>query len=60
MTYRDDRVVTDDTGVVERERVVEREVPVATTPVAPANAVNVNSAGYATAAPGRSTTPAGS
>jgi hypothetical protein len=52
MTYRDDRVVTDDTGVVERERVVEREVPVATTPVAPANAVNVNSAGYATAAPG--------
>jgi hypothetical protein len=52
MTYRDERVVSDDTGVVERERVVEREIPVATTPVAPANAVNVNSAGYATAAPG--------
>ncbi len=52
MTYGDERVETDDTGVVERERVVEREIPAATTPAAPASGVNVNSAGYATAGPG--------
>lgn len=53
MTYRDDRpVVDDDTGVVERERIVEREVPVA--PATPAGSqVNVNSsAGYVDAGPG--------
>ena len=50
MTYRDnERVVSDDdTGVVERERVVEREVPVQRTPAA--SQVNVNSDGYATTA----------
>ena len=52
MTYRDERVVSDETGVVERERVVEREVPVAAAPPPAGSQVNVNSSGYATAGPG--------
>ena len=55
MTYRDERTVRDDdTGVVERERVVEREVPVAAAPPPAGSQVNVNANdGYAaTAGPG--------
>ena len=52
MTYRDERVVSDETGVVERERIVEREVPVAAAPPPAGSQVNVNSGGYATAGPG--------
>ena len=50
MTYRDDeRVVSDETGVVERERVVEREIPVDRTPGG--SQVNVNASDqYATTA----------
>ncbi len=53
MTYRDDRVVVnDDTGVVERERIVEREVPVASAPPPAGSQVNVNSSGYVDPGPG--------
>lgn len=52
MTYRDERVVSDETGTVERERYVEREVPVGTAPPS-GSQVNVNSRrGYVDTGPG--------